>query len=72
MLHRSCLLERHTVGKMKRNIDVTGRRGRRSKELPDNRKEMRSFCKLKEEALDRYGPVVREPAFVILVYCCTL
>jgi hypothetical protein len=49
-----------------------GRRGRRSKELLDELKEKRGYCKLKEEALDRtvwtaycgggYGPVLRETA----------
>jgi hypothetical protein len=47
-----------------------GRRGRRSKQLLDDLKEKRRYCKLKEEALDRtlwrtrfgsgYGPVVRQ------------
>jgi hypothetical protein len=46
------------------------RRGRRSKQLLDDLKEKRRYCKLKEEALDRtvwrtgfgrgYGPVVRQ------------
>jgi hypothetical protein len=48
---------------------VTGRRGRRSKQLLDDLKATKGYCKLKEEALDRtvwrtrfgrgYGPVVR-------------
>jgi len=48
---------------------MTGRRGRRRKQLPDDRKEKRGYCKLKEEALDHtlwrnglgrsYGTVVR-------------
>jgi hypothetical protein len=51
---------------------MTGRRGRRSKQLPDDLKEKRRYCKLKEEALDLtvcrtrcvrgYGPVVRQTA----------
>jgi len=50
-------------------MKVTGRRGRRCKQLLDGLKEKRGYCKLKEEALDRtvwrtgfgrgYGPVVR-------------
>jgi len=32
---------------------VTGRRGRRRKELLDDLKENRRYCKLKEETLDR-------------------
>jgi len=48
---------------------VTGRRGRRRRELLDGRKERRGYTHLKEEALDRtmgrarfgrgFGPVVR-------------
>jgi hypothetical protein len=34
------------------NIDVTGRRGRRRKQLLDDINEMRGYRKLKEEALD--------------------
>jgi hypothetical protein len=51
-------------------IEVTGRRGRRSKQLLDDLKENRGYWKLKENALDRilwrtrfgrgYGPVVRQ------------
>jgi hypothetical protein len=46
-------------------------RGRRRKQLLDDLKEVRSYCKLKEEAQDRtlwrtqfrrgYGPVARQP-----------
>jgi hypothetical protein len=49
---------------------MTGRRGRRCKQLLDDLKEKRRYWKLKEEALDRtlwrtrfgrdYGPVVRQ------------
>jgi hypothetical protein len=48
---------------------VTGKGGRRRKQLLGDLKENRGYCKLKEEALDRilwitdftrgYGPVVR-------------
>jgi len=51
---------------------VTGRRGRRRKKLPDNRKERRRYSYLKEYAQDRtmwrarfgrgFGPVVRQTA----------
>jgi len=51
---------------------VTGRRGRRSRKLLDDLKEMRGYCHLKEEALDRtvwragfgggFGLVVRQTA----------
>jgi hypothetical protein len=53
-------------------IEITGRRGRRRKQLLDDLEEKRRYCKLKEEALDRtlwrtrfgrgYGPVVRQTA----------
>jgi hypothetical protein len=49
---------------------MTGRRGRRHKQLLDDLKEKKIYWKLKEEALDRtvwrtrfgrgYGPVVRQ------------
>jgi hypothetical protein len=51
---------------------VTGKRGRRRKQLVDDFKEKIRYWKLKEEALDRtlwrtrfgrgYGPVVRQTA----------
>jgi len=56
----------------KGGIEVTGRRGRRSRKLLDDFKERRGYCHLKEEALDRtmwrggfvrgFGPVVRQTA----------
>jgi gamma-glutamylcyclotransferase (GGCT)/AIG2-like uncharacterized protein YtfP len=62
---------RHGIeGKIEGRIEVTGRRGRISKQLLDHLKEMRGYWKLKKEALDRtlwkthfgrgYGPVVRQ------------
>jgi hypothetical protein len=49
---------------------MTGRRGRRRKQLLDDLKEKKRYWKLKEEALDRtmwrtrfgrgYGPVARQ------------
>ena len=49
---------------------MAGRRGRRHKKLLDELKEMRGYCFLKEEALDRtkwragfgrgFGPVVKQ------------
>jgi hypothetical protein len=49
---------------------VTGRKGRRNKQLLDDLKEMRGYWKLKEETPDRtvwrtrfgrgYGPVVKQ------------
>ena len=70
LLRRSCLLQGVIEGKIEGRIEVTGRRGKISKELLDNLKEQRGYCKLKEEALDRtlwrtccgggYGPVLRQ------------
>jgi hypothetical protein len=57
---------------MEGKTEVTGRRGRRRKQLLDYLKEKRIYWKLKEEALDRtllrtrfgrgYGLVVRQTA----------
>jgi hypothetical protein len=57
-------------GKLEGRIEMTGRRGRRRKQLLDDLKKKRRYWKLKEEALDRtlwrnrfgrrYGPVVRQ------------
>jgi hypothetical protein len=57
-------------GKLEGRIEMTGRRGRRLKQLLDDLKEKRNYWKLKEEALDRtlwrthfgrgYEPVVRQ------------
>jgi len=51
-------------------MEVVRRRGRRCKKLLDELKDMRGYCHLKEEALDRtvwrhrfgggFGPVVRQ------------
>ena len=40
-------------GKIKGEMDVTRRRGRRRKKLLDDLKDRRGYCHLKEEALDR-------------------
>jgi hypothetical protein len=40
-------------GKLEGRIEMTGRRGRRRKQLLDDLKEKRRYWKLKEEALDR-------------------
>jgi hypothetical protein len=57
-------------GKLERRIEMTGRRGRRLKQLLDDLKEKRRYWTLKEEAFHRtlwrtrfgrgYGPVVRQ------------
>jgi hypothetical protein len=57
-------------GKIKREMEVTKRRGRRREKLLDDLKDRRGYSHFKEEALDRtmwrnrfgrgFGPVVRE------------
>jgi hypothetical protein len=57
-------------GKLEGRIEMTGRRGRRRKQLLDDLKEKIRYWKLKEEAVDRtlwrtrcgrgYGPVVTQ------------
>ena len=41
ILRRNCLLQRVIEGKIKRGIEVTGRRGRRRRKLLDDLKERR-------------------------------
>jgi hypothetical protein len=53
ILHRNCLLNHIIEGKLEARIDVTGRGGRRLKQLRMNLREVRRYWKLKEEALDR-------------------
>jgi len=70
ILRRNCHLQRVIEGKIKGEIEVTGRRGRRRRKLLDDLKERRGYSHLKEEALDRtmwragfgrgFGPVVRQ------------
>jgi hypothetical protein len=72
ILRRNCLLKHVIEEKLEGRIEMTGRRGKRRKQLLDVLKEKRSYWKLKEEALDRtlwrtrfvrgYGPVVRQTA----------
>ena len=69
-LRRNCLLQRVIEGKIKGEIQVTGRRGRRRGKLLDDLKERRGYSHLKEGAVDRrmwtarfgrgFGPVVRQ------------
>jgi hypothetical protein len=69
-LCRNCLLQQVIEGKIKGEMGVTGRRGRRRKKLLDDLKDRRGYSHLKEEALDRtvwrdrfgrgFGPVVRQ------------
>jgi hypothetical protein len=65
----NCLLQQVIEGKIKGGIEVTGRRGRRSRKLLNDLKERRGYSHLKAEALDRtvwtarfgrgFGPVVK-------------
>ena len=67
-LRRNCLLKHVIEGKIKGQIEVKRRQGRRRKKLLDDLKDRRGYCELKEEALDRtmwrnrfargFGPVV--------------
>ena len=67
-LRINCLLKQVIEGKIKGQIEVTRRQGRRRKNLLDNLKDRIGYCELKEEALDRtmwrkrfarsFGPVV--------------
>jgi hypothetical protein len=69
VLLRNCILKHVIEGKIEGRIQVTGRRGRKRKQLLDDLKEKRGYWKLKEEVLDRtmcrtrfgrgYGPVIR-------------
>jgi hypothetical protein len=72
ILRRNCLLQQIIEGKIKEEIEVTERRGRRRRKLLDGLKERRGYSQLKAEALDRtlwrarfgrgFGPVVRQTA----------
>jgi hypothetical protein len=46
-LRRNCLLKQGIGGKIKGGIEVTGRRGRRSRKLLDDLKEKRRYSHLK-------------------------
>jgi hypothetical protein len=52
-LRRNCLLQQLIKGKIKGEIEMTGRRGRRHRKLLDDLKESRGYSHLKEEALYR-------------------
>jgi len=68
ILRRNCLLKQVIEGKIKGQIEVTRRQGRRRRKLLDDLKDSRGYCELKEEALDcnvwrnhfgrGFGPVV--------------
>ena len=68
ILSRNCILQQVIEGKIKGQIKVTRRRGRRRKKLLDDLKDRRGYSQLKEEVLDctmwrnrfgrGFGPVV--------------
>ena len=72
ILRRNCLLKQVIEGKIKGEIEVTRRRGRRRKKLLGDLREGRGYCYLKGEALNltmwrnRFGggigPVIRQTA----------
>ena len=53
ILRRNCLLKQVIEGKIKGEMEVARRRGRRRKKLLDDLRDRRGYCHLKEEALDR-------------------
>jgi hypothetical protein len=53
ILRRNCLLKVVIEGKIQGQIEVTRRRGRRRKKLPDDPRDRRGYSHLKEQALDR-------------------
>jgi hypothetical protein len=70
ILRRNFLLKQVIEGKIKGEVEVTRRRGRRHKKLLDDLKDKRGYSHLKKEAPDRtmwrnrfgrgFGPVVRQ------------
>ena len=69
-LRRNCHLKQVIGGKIKGDMEVARRRGRRRKKLLDDVKDRRGYSNLKEEALEGtmwrhrfgggFGPVVRQ------------
>jgi hypothetical protein len=53
IVRRNCLLKQVIEGKIKGEMEVTKRRGRKRKKLLDDLKKRRGYSHLKEEALDR-------------------
>ena len=46
IFRRNYLIKHVTEGKIERRIEVAGRRGRRPKQLLDDLKEKRGYCKM--------------------------
>jgi hypothetical protein len=55
ILRRNCLVKQVTEGKIKGQIEVTRRRGRRRKKLLDDPGDRRGYSHLKAESPDRFG-----------------
>jgi hypothetical protein len=53
IFRRNCLLKQVIEGKIKGQIEMTRRQGRRRKKLLDDIRGRRGYCELKEEAVDR-------------------
>jgi len=51
-VHRNWLIKHVIEGDIEEGTEMTGKRGRRSKQLLDGLKEIKGDWKLKEEALD--------------------
>jgi hypothetical protein len=77
IFHRNCLLKQVIEGKLEGRIEITGRGGRRRKQLNEKTTSTnRKYWKLKEEALDRtmwrarfgtgYVPVVIIAVYYVL------
>ena len=63
ILRRNCLLKQVIKGKIKREMEVTRRRGRRRRKLLDDLKDRRGYSHLKAEALIALcGGIVLEEA----------
>jgi hypothetical protein len=52
ILRMNCLLPRVIEGKTEGRTEVTGRRERRHRQLPNDLEEKKGYWKLKQEALD--------------------
>ena len=75
ILHRNCLLKQVIEGKLKGEMEVKRRRGRRRRNLLDGLKDRKGYSHLKEEDLDRttwrhrfgggFGPVVRQNTCIL-------
>ena len=70
IVRKNCLLKQVIEGKIKGEMEVTRRRGKRCRKLLDDIEDKRGYSHLKEVALDRilwrncfgggFGPVIRQ------------